>query len=169
VRGGDQWWLPGDLVAGFGRCAAKALWFYGFRVATLAPLIGPVPLRWALVPAASNEREILAGLLDGLADLRLLTDKGLRSRVLTETLAQRGILLLTPPTKAQRAQMPAGVQRFIADHRNRVEGSYTTLKDQLHLEHHRALTAWGLLTRLAGKFAAYTLRAAWRRAGLEVE
>jgi hypothetical protein len=169
VRGGDQWWLPGDLIAGFGRCAAKALWFYGFRVATLAPLIGPVPLRWALVPAAVNEREVLAALLDGLADLRLLADKGLRSHALTEALAQRGILLLTPPTKAQRAAMPAVVQRFIADHRNRIEASYTTLKDQLHLEHHRALTGWGLLTRLAGKFAAYTLRAVWRNTGLQVE
>ena len=169
VRGGDQWQLPNDLQAGFGRCAAKALWFYGFRVATLAPLFDPVPLRWALIPAAVNEREVLQALLEGVADRKLLTDKGLRSRALAETLAQQGILLLTPPTRAERPSMPAAIQRFIADHRNRIEGSYTTLKDQFHLEHHRALTGWGLLTRLATKFAAYTLRAVWRRAGLAVE
>jgi Transposase DDE domain len=169
VRGPDQWSLPFDLQAGFGRCAAKALWFYGFRVATLAPLIDPIPLRWALVPAAVNEREVLAAMLEGLGPLKLLADKGLRSRALSEELAARDILLLTPPTKAQRASMPAGLRRFIAAHRNRIEGSYTTMKDQLHLEHHRALTGWGLLTRLAIKFAAYTLRAALRRAGWDVE
>lgn len=169
VRGPNQWCLPGDLVAGFGRCAAKALWFYGFRIATLAPLIDPVPIRWALVPAAVNERESLAALLDGQRDLNVMADKGLRGRTLSADLAQRGIRLLTPPTKAERPGVAAEVRRFIADHRNRVEGVYTTLKDQLHLEHHRAKTGWGLLTRLVGKFAAYTLRAAWRRAGLEVE
>jgi hypothetical protein len=169
VRGPDQWSLPFDLQAGFGRCAAKALWFSGFRVATLTPLLDPVPIRWALVPAAVNERDVLAALLDGMANLRVMADKGLRSRALSAELAQQGILLLTPPTKAERATMPAVLQRFIADHRNRIEGSYTTLKDQLHLEHHRALTGWGLLTRLMTKFAAYTLRAVWRRAGLDVE
>lgn len=169
VRGPNRWCLPGDLVAGFGRCAAKALWFYGFRVATLAPLLDPVPVRWALVRAAVNEREVLAALLDGMGDLKLLADKGLRSRTLSADLATRGIGLLTPPTKAERPSMAAAVRRFIAAHRNRVEGVYTTLKDQLHLEHHRARTGWGLLTRLASKFAAYTLRAVWRRAGLDVE
>lgn len=169
VRGPDQWSLPDELQAGFGRCAAKALWFYGFRVATLTPLLDPVPVRWALVPAAVNERDILEAMLDGRAHLKLLADKGLRSRALAERLAQRGILLLTPPTQRERASLPAALQRFIADHRNRIEGSYTTLKDQLHLEHHRARTGWGLLTRLMIKFAAYTLRAVWRRAGLAVE
>ncbi len=35
VGGGDQWTVCDDLRAGFGRCAAKALWFSGVRVATL--------------------------------------------------------------------------------------------------------------------------------------
>ncbi len=169
VRGADQWRLPDDLQAGIGRCAAKALWFSGFRVATLAPLIDSVPLRWALVPGAVNEREVLVAMLDGLGDLKLLADKGLRSGALREELAGRGILLLTPPTTPERAHVPAVLQRFIANHRNRIAGSYTTMKDQLHREHHRALTGWGLLTRLAATFASYTLRAVLRRAGWDVE
>lgn len=169
VRGPDQWSLPYDPQAGFGRCAAKALWFYGFRVATLTPLLDPVPIRWALVPAAVNERDVLQALLEGMSDVRVLADKGLRSRALSAELARHHILLLTPPTKAERASMSAAVQRFIADHRKHIEGGYTTLKDQLHLEHHRARTGWGLITRLITKFAAYTVRAVWRRAGLAVE
>ena len=50
-----------------------------------------------------------------------------------------------------------------------VEATFAVGKDQLHLERHRALTAWGLLTRLAGKLAALTLRAAWRRAGRDLD
>lgn len=169
VRGPDQWCLPGGLVARFGRCAAKALWFYGFRLAVLTPLIGPVPLCWALVPAAVNERELLQAMLDPRRDLKLLADKGLRGQEVAAHLAGQGIFLLTPPTNKERAIMPMVVQRFIAAHRNRIEGTFTTEKDQLHLEHHRALTGWGLLTRVATKLAAFTLRAVWRRAGREVE
>ena len=169
VRGPDQWCLPGGLVARFGRCAAKALWFYGFRLAVLTPLINPVPVCWALVPAAANERDVLTALVEARADLQVLADKGLRGAAVAQALAAQGILLLTPPTKRDRATMPQALQRFIAAHRNRIEGMFTTEKDQLHLEHHRALTGWGLLTRVAGKLAALTLRAAWRRAGREIE
>jgi hypothetical protein len=171
VRGPDQWALPGGLVARFGRCAAKALWFYGFRLAVLTPLtgVGPVPVRWALVGAAVNEREVLDALLDGMGPLSVLTDKGCRGTAFTAELAAQDVALLTPPTKAERKTMPAVQQRFIAAHRNRIEGGFTTEKDQLHLEHHRARTGWGLLTRVVGKLAAYTLRAVWRRLGRDVE
>jgi hypothetical protein len=169
VRGPDQWQGPNDLVAGFGRCAAKGLWFYGFRIAVLAPLLEPVPVRWALIPAAGDEREAARALLDGLSGLHLLTDKGFRSRPFAAALAEQAITLLTPPTKAERATLPPGLRQFIAAHRNRIETGFNTLKDQLNLEHHRARTVWGLLTRLASKFAALTLRAVWRRAGLDVE
>jgi len=169
VRGPDQWTLPGGLVAGFGRCAAKALWFYGFRLAIFAPLIDPVPIRWAIVPAAVNERDVLEDQVEGLANFHLMADKGLRSRELTARLAERGIQLLTPPTKRERPAMAKPVQQFIAAHRNRIEGLFTTEKDQLHLELHRARTGWGLLTRVAGKLAAFTLRVVWRRLGRELE
>jgi hypothetical protein len=169
VRRPDQWCLPGGVVAGFGRCAAKALWFYGFRLAVLTPLLGPVPLCWALVPAAVNEREVLVDLVEGDWGGAILADKGLRGAAVTDALAARGIFLLTPPTKRERALMPAALQRFIAAHRNRIEGTFTTTKDQLHLEHHRALTPWGLLTRVVAKLAAFTLRAVWRRLGRELD
>jgi hypothetical protein len=42
------------LHARFGRWAAKAEWFYGFRLALLTPLIDPAPVCWAFVPFASR-------------------------------------------------------------------------------------------------------------------
>lgn len=168
VRGPDQWTLPGELTASFGKCAAKGMWFHGFRIAVLTPLIDPVPVVWAVVPAAVNERDILEALVEGRGGIHILADKGLKGAAVTARLAEHGILLQTPPTRKERKRMSRALQRFIAAHRNRIEGCFTILKDQFHLEHHRALTPWGLLTRLAGKLAAYTLRAVWRRAGLEV-
>jgi DDE family transposase len=168
VRHPDAWTGPDGLHAGFGFCAAKALWFYGFRLATLGPLLEPVPWVWALVPAAVNEREVALDLLEGAHDLRLLADKGLRGKAFAAALATQRITLLTPPTKAERSTMPQAVRRFIADHRGRIESTYNTLKDQFHLEHHRAKTFWGLLTRVMGKLAAYTLRTVWRHAGLSL-
>jgi hypothetical protein len=169
VRHPDAWAGPEELHAGFGFCAAKALWFYGFRLATLGPLLDPVPWVWALVPAAVNERAVLQAMVEGAHDLRVLADKGLSSNALAAALREQRIVLLTPPTKAQRETMPTAVRAFIAAHRGRIESSYNVLKDQLHLEHHRAKTFYGLLTRIMGKLATYPLRAAWRYAGLTVE
>lgn len=169
VRGVDGWVGPGGLHARFGRCAAKAEWFYGFRLALLTPLIDPVPVCWAVVPAAGNEREAAEALLDGARDLHLLCDKGFRGRVFAAGLAAREITLLTPPRRDERLTMSARLRRFIADHRNRIESGINTLKDRFALERHRAKTFWGLLTRLMAKLAALTLRAAWRQAGLDVE
>jgi hypothetical protein len=123
---------------------------------------------WALVPAAVDERAVALDLLAGAHDLRLLADKGLRGKTFAAVLAAQRIALLTPPTRAERKTWPKVVCRFIADHRGRIESSYATLKDQLQLKHHRAKTFWGLLTRVMGKLAAYTLRAAWRYAGRSV-
>jgi len=169
VRGVDGWIGPDGLHAGFGRCAAKAAWFYGFRLALCGPLIEPVPWVWALVPAAGNERDAAEAMLEGAHDLHLLADKGFRGRAFAAGLAERRITLLTPPTKAERPALPARLRRFIADHRNRVESGINTLKDRFALERHRATTLHGLLTRLVAKLAALTLRAVWRRAGWDVD
>jgi hypothetical protein len=169
VRGVDGWAGPDTLHAGFGRCAAKATWFYGFRLAVCAPLIDPVPWVWALVPAAGNERDAADLLLTGAHDLHLLTDKGFRGRVFAAALAQQRIDLLTPPTRAERGLWSSRLRRFVAEHRNRIESVFNTLKDRFQLEQHRAKTFYGLLTRLMAKMTALTLRAVWLRAGYAVE
>lgn len=168
VRGVDGWIGPDGLHARFGRCAAKAAWFYGFRLALLTPLIDPVPVCWAVVPAAGNERDAAALLLEGAHDLHLLCDKGFRGQVFAAELAAQQITLLTPPSRAERVTMSAQLQRFIADHRNRIESGINTLKDRFALEQHRAKTFHGLLTRVMAKLAALTFRAVWQQAGVDL-
>ena len=78
VRGPDQWTGPGnDLAARFGRDAAHAEWFYGFRLAVLTDLGSRIVRAWAIVPAAVSERDVAVDLLEaGPAPRDLLADKG---------------------------------------------------------------------------------------------
>ena len=64
VRGADQWTGPGnDLAARFGRDAAHAEWFYGFRLAARTDLGSRIVRAWAIVPAAVSERDVAGDLL----------------------------------------------------------------------------------------------------------
>src|SRR5215468_7057284 len=59
VRGSDGWAGPGNgLAARFGRDAAHAEWFYGFRLAVKTDLSSRIVRAWAIVAAAVNEREV---------------------------------------------------------------------------------------------------------------
>ena len=64
VRGPDSWTGPSGLHARFGRDAAHAEWFYGFRLAVRTDLGSRVVRAWSIVPAAVNEREVAADLLE---------------------------------------------------------------------------------------------------------
>lgn len=158
VRGPDSWAGPGDLAASFGRDGAHAEWFYGFRLAILTDLGSRIVRSWSITPAAINEREVALGLVDGLHWLvGLLCDKGFNGAPFAAEMAQIGISVLIPPTKAQRKTMPKTLQRVIAKWRNRVETSFGEITDRMELARHGSRTFWGLLTRTAATIAAHTL------------
>jgi hypothetical protein len=159
VRGPDQWTGPGnDLAARFGRDAAHAEWFYGFRLAIKTDLGSRIVRAWSIVPAAVNEREIAADLLEaGAAPRDLLADKGFSGKAFAAQLAAQGTAVLVPPTKNQRQQMPSLLQKVIAEWRNRIEASFGEITDRMELARHGAHTFWGLLARTAATIAAHTL------------
>jgi hypothetical protein len=159
VRGPDSWAGPGnDLAARFGRDAAHAEWFYGFRLAIKTDLGSRIVRSWAIVPAAVNEREVAVALLEaGPAPRDLLADKGFNGAAFAAQLAAQGTAVLVPPTKGQRKTMPAILQWIIAEWRNRVEASFGEITDLMELARHGAHTFWGLLTRTAATIAAHTL------------
>jgi hypothetical protein len=159
VRGADGWTGPGnDLAARFGRDAAHAEWFYGFRLAIKADLGSRVVRAWSIVPAAVNEREVAGDLLQaGPPPRDLLCDKGFNGRAFAAAQAARGTAVLVPPAKDQRARMPALLLKVIAQWRNRIEASFGEITEQMGLTRHGAHTFWGLLTRTAATIAAHTL------------
>src|ERR1700722_20564393 len=159
VRGPDQWTGPGnDVAARFGRDAAHAEWFYGFRLAIKTDLGSRIVRAWSIVPAAVNEREVAIDLLcAGRLPRDLLADKGFNGKDFAAQLAAQGTAVLIPPGKDQRATMPPLLLKVIAEWRNRVETAFAEITDQMELARHGAHTFWGLLTRTAATIAAHTI------------
>jgi Transposase DDE domain len=159
VRGPDHWTGPGnDLAARFGRDAAHAEWFYGFRLAVKTDLGSRVVRAWSIVPAAVSERDVAVDLLEaGPAPRDLLADKGFSGRAFAAAQAARGTAVLVPPDKKQRTAMPSALLKVIAEWRNRIETTFSEITDHMELARHGAHTFWGLLTRTAATIAAHAL------------
>jgi hypothetical protein len=160
---------PADLTASFGYCAAKRTWFFGFRLAVLAPLADGVPRHWALCPAAVDEREGAAELLRGETGLLLVADRGFDGATMQARLGHQDGILLTPPRKLRRYQPSPLVRAFVRRRRNRSERPFAVLQDRFALHQHRARTFWGLLTRLTAKLVACTLLTRWQHQGYDVD
>jgi IS5 family transposase len=162
VRGPDGWTGPSGLAARFGRDAAHAEWFYGFRLAVRTDLGSRIVRAWSIVPAAVNEREVAEDLLEaGPPPRDLLADKGFTGKAFAARQAARGTAVLVPPAKDQRKTMTAILQKIIAEWRNRIETTFKEITDQMELARHGAHTFWGLLTRTAATIAAHTLMRAF--------
>jgi Transposase DDE domain len=159
VRGSDGWTGPGnDLAARFGRDAAHAEWFYGFRLAIKTDLGSRAVRAWGIVPAAAGERDVADDLLAaGPPPRDLLLDKGFTGAAFAARQAARGTAVLIPPAKAQRPAMPPILRTIIAHWRNRIETTFGEITDQMALARHGACTFWGLLTRTAATIAVHTL------------
>ena len=158
VRGPDGWTGPNGLHARFGRDAAHAEWFYGFRLAAKTDLGSRIVRAWSIVPAAVSERDVGTDLLEaGPPPRDLLADKGFNGKAFAASQAARGTAVLVPPTRDQRKTMPAILQKVIAQWRNRIETTFKEITDQMELARHGAHTFWGLLARTAATIAAHTL------------
>lgn len=159
VRGADGWSGPGnDLAARFGRDAAHAEWFYGFRLAIKTDLGSRIIRAWSIVPAAVSERDVAGDLLQsGPPPRDLLADKGFSGRGFAAAQAARGTAVLVPPDRKQRAAIASILLKVIAEWRNRIETTFSEITDQMELARHGAHTFWGLLTRTAATIAAHTL------------
>ena len=159
VRGSDGWTGPGNgLAARFGRDAAHAEWFYGFRLAIKTDLGSRVVRAWGIVPAAVNERDVADDLLHaGPPPRDLLADRGFTGAAFAAGQAARGTAVLIPPAKGQRHAMPPILRKIIAEWRNRIETTFSEITDLMGLARHGAHTFWGLLTRTAATIAAHTL------------
>jgi Transposase DDE domain len=109
VRGPDGWTGPDGLHARFGRDAAHAEWFYGFRLAIKTDLGSRIVRAWSIVPAAVNERDVADDLLEtGPPPRDLLVDKGFTGKAFTAGQAARGTAVLLPPAKGKTPPHAAG-------------------------------------------------------------
>ena len=134
VRGPDSWTGPGGPHARFGRDAAHAEWFYGFRLAIKTGLGARIVRAWSIVPAAASERDVASDLLEtGLQPRDLIAGKGFSGKVFAASQAARGTAVLTPPAKGQRHRMLPVLRKIIAEWRNRIETTFKEITDQMEL------------------------------------
>ncbi len=151
---GQQWYPYGAEI---GRCAARAWWFYGFKLVLTATL-DFVPDQAALVAAATDEREAASALLDPghlyVADRNF---SRLASPTWRAALDHADCGVIAPPPRRHAADQDPAERTFLRSVRNRVETLIGLLKGEHGLEDHGARSWWGLRTRIAGVLAAYTL------------
>jgi hypothetical protein len=63
------------------------------------------------------------------APRHLLADKGFHGRAFAASQAARGIAVLAPPGKNQRATIPSILLKVIAEWRNRIEATFSEITD----------------------------------------
>src|SRR5918998_2282321 len=142
--------------ASFGRSVSKTEWVYGFKVALSVTPEGVVT-SFGLAPANCDERPIGEFLVSSDGHDAFLADQGFSSVEWERRwLDEYGALVAATPQQSARRAWPEEACRWAAGKRHIVEGVIWQLKDLFGLEHHRAKTLSGLLTRLAAKVAAYT-------------
>lgn len=148
------------LRATYGHCSTKSLSTYlGFRVHLIVSQQG-LPLAYAVANADIDDRDVLPEMIGNFLNSIIIGDKGYVSVPLRRELYQEyGITLLAKKRSNQKDQYSHYLKRTINRLRKRVETTNNQLEDQLNLSRVRARIHWGLLTRIADKFAAFTLGA----------
>jgi len=147
---GRQWIEYGAVI---GRCAARAWWFYGFKLVLTATL-DLLPDQAVLVPATADEREAAAALLT--PGLVLIGDRNFSryaSPTWRDALDRAGVRVIAPPPRRYAADQDPAERAFLRAIRNRIETLIGLLKREHGLEDHGARSWWSLLTRLAGLLA----------------
>lgn len=150
-------------VAAYGRCAAKALKFYGCRLTTLVSDSGII-LDFVLTAANHYDNQVVPEFIGQYAYHHLLEkiigDKAYNDQLLQAGLLNElGIVLKAPKKDNQvvKADDPFVSSKAEATQRLKVEQANSQLQEQLHLSKHYAKSVHGLFTRIAAKVTAHTI------------
>lgn len=147
--------------ANYGYCASHSRFFWGLRLYLVCTPAG-LPVLWALADpkAQGGEQAVLAAMLDhdaGIVAARpglvLVTDKGFASKALEADLAGRGVLLLRPSRRNERARPGEPLLKSV---RQLIESVNDTLKGQLDLEAHGGRIPEGVMVRVGQRILALT-------------
>ncbi len=143
--------------ATYGYCASHSRYFWGLRLHIIATPSG-LPVAFALTGAKHDEREVCADMIAVDPNLTrpgqtLIADKGYRSGVFEQCLANAGITLIRPAMKSEK---PRPLQRFLRPFRQIIESVNQTLKAQLDLERHGGRKPQGVAARICQRLLALT-------------
>lgn len=147
----------GFELADGGYCASKKLSFFGFKLGLVITPQG-IPDYFELFPARPHDVALLRELLDPLAHLIVLGDKGFVDDDEALWLDEdQDITLITYRRSNQHRQNSALQQWLLHQHRHLIETIFSMLDDQMQLQRTGAKTDMGLFKRIAGIMTAFTL------------
>jgi hypothetical protein len=142
--------------ADFGYCAAKELYYFGFKLGVRISPIGMIT-HYALLPARPHDLHVLDDLLAGFAGVAL-GDKGFINAFRQQELAnKRSIELLTPSKRNMTAPLPPFLFRLTSRWRRLIETVGAQLAGRFAIERIRVRNLWHLQHRLIRKILAHTL------------
>ena len=136
--------------AAYGYCASHSRHFWGFRLYLLCASDG-MPIAFELAPANAPERQVAAEMLArvDLHGYTVIADKGFAGAEFEALMSEFGAIFRRPDRKGEQPRFGS-----LGTIRQWIESVFDTLKGQLSLEDHGAVTMPGLMTRIAGRLLA---------------
>ncbi len=142
--------------ADYGYCAAKQLYYYGFKLGLRISRLGMIT-QYALLPARPHDVQLLDDLLAGFTGVAI-GDKGFLDAVRQQELAnKRAVELITPARRNMALQLPPFAQRLTRRWRKLIETVGSQLAGRFAIEQIRVRDLWHLQHRIIRKVLAHTL------------
>ena len=131
--------------AAYGYCASHSRYFWGFRLYLLCASDG-MPIAFELAAANASERAVAAEMLAriDLHGYTVIADKGFAGAHFEALMRELGAIFRRPDRKGEQPRFGS-----LGSIRQWIESVFATLKGQLSLEQHGAITMPGLITRIA--------------------
>lgn len=145
--------------AGYGRCVARNLKYFGYKLVTVSTL-GGIPIVYDLVPANTDERAAAETVIDYFSLCDIFGDKGFLGQAWqTAVLDQTNNLIWTPQRCNQHYQNAKGLDRWLNSFRERIEGVFHEIQNTgRNIERLLAKTILGLCTRIIAKMTSHLVR-----------
>jgi hypothetical protein len=145
--------------ADYGRCAARRLKYFGYKLVMLTTLNG-TPYSFELVPAHTDERDAADEILDTLPmGSQVWSDKGFIGEAWQANWHTQRVYVWTAKRENQHQQNPAQFDQLLNQVRERIESAFDLLKEGgRSVEKTLAITVEGVCARIIAKISSLTLR-----------
>jgi len=145
--------------AAYGYCSARKLRYFGYKLTLLSTLDG-IPVVYDLVPADTDERLAVNGILEQVRGRDIFADKGFIGQDWQDTTRRNTENRIWTSKRAnQSTQNPPLFDRLLNSIRERVEGVFHCIQNTgRNLERLLAKREAGLHTRVALKITSYIFR-----------
>lgn len=142
--------------ADYGYCAAKDLYYYGFKLGLRISRSGMIT-HFPLLPARPHDIQLLDELVEGFRGM-LPADKGFIDAVRQALLAERqGVLVITPPRKGMSTVHRPSLLKACSRIRKYVETVGSQLTEHFAIARIRVHDLWHFQQRLIRKVLAHTV------------